>query len=517
MTEPSSGSSTDAARCESAQARLVAREAGGTGAAGLIGMGLRYVAMLCATRALGGERYGDYTLALAVTGILITISGLGLSPGVLPFLSRARQRGRPEEIRAVVRSALIPVACLSLFLVALLGGSSSWLGRTVFDKPGLQQFLLPLGALVVLGGLSATVLTLLQGFLKVKERAWIEQVAAMAVTGTGMALAWSFGWGAPGVIWATLAGVGAGLLLGGWSLAREAPGFLRPKAAAGPLEMRRLLCASWPLMGTSMLAFLLLWTDVLLMGIFRESGEVGIYGACARLAPLVLLVHESLGPIFVARLSDLHASGDWKGISHLYRLTARWALWPGLVLAWTLAIWSSELLSLFGREFVAGSSVLVVLVIGKAVAVSMGLSGRVFGVTGGARLNLINMILLVGGNVILNLLWIPAHGALGAAAATTISLASVRMLQVVELWLMHRMLPFTTRSLIPVLSVSLLAALAYPLRKGLPAAGGWPLPLVVFLLCCAVVFLLAGVTPEDREVWRALRERLRRPGGGPVA
>ena len=472
--------------------------------------------MLCATHILGGELYGDYTLALAITGVLTVPALLGFTPGVLPFLSKARQLKSITEIRAVVRSALLPVSCVSLILLALLLGSASWLGENIFDKPELEQFLLPLGWLVLIGGLSGMVLMLLQGFLLVKERAWIERVIAMGVTGTGMALTWRFEWGVTGVVTSTLAGAIVGLVLGAALLTRKVPGILQPSAETGPWRVRRMLSESWPLMGTSMLAFLLLWTDVLLMGVFRESGEVGVYGACARLAPAIMLAHESLGPIFIARLSDLYAGGDWVGIRHLYRFTARWAIWPGLALASALALWSTELLSLFGPEFSAGATVLIVLAGGKAVATSMGISGRVFAVTGKARINLINMLLLVGGNVILNLLWIPDHGALGAAAATSICLATVRMLQVAELWLLFRIIPWDRRCLIPVLGILAIAGATYPFREGLTGKWGWLLPMSLFFIGCAVLFLLAGVGKEDREVWRAVRGRLGTRGKNPA-
>ncbi|MFH0944619.1 MAG: hypothetical protein V2A76_05420, partial [Planctomycetota bacterium] len=94
------GASKGGTREESSQARLVAREAGGAGTASVLGMGIRYAAMLCATHVLGGELYGDYTLALAVTGVLTIPALLGLAPGVLPFLSKARQLGSMTEIRA---------------------------------------------------------------------------------------------------------------------------------------------------------------------------------------------------------------------------------------------------------------------------------------------------------------------------------------------------------------------------------------------------------------------------------
>jgi O-antigen/teichoic acid export membrane protein len=166
------------------QTKLVAIEAGGTGAAQIIGAGLRYISILFTTRILGASAYGAYTLALTVTGIVNVISVLGLSPGVLPFLSKARKRGDDRAIAAVIRAALGLVLAASLVCLAGVILAAPWLASAVFQKPAVGTFLKALSALVILGALLSMVLTLIQGFMAVKERAWIERVAAVGVTTT---------------------------------------------------------------------------------------------------------------------------------------------------------------------------------------------------------------------------------------------------------------------------------------------------------------------------------------------
>ncbi|MCP5023136.1 MAG: glycosyltransferase [bacterium] len=474
------------------QTRLVAREASGTGMANILGIGSRYVAMLGATHILGTSLFGDYTLSLAITGLLVIVSMLGLAPGLFPFLSRARADGQQTEIRSVVRSALLAVTVSSIVFTLLASLYGPWASQIIFDKPHLHRFLVPLSMLILVGTLTTMVVTLLQGFIAVKERAWIEKVLVPGTIATGMCVSWWLGLGASGVIWATLTGSALGLVVSIKVLSNKAPGALSLTLPAAPLKVRRMLSYSWPLMGTSMLAFLLLWTDVLSMGVLSDSQQVGAYGAAARVAAIALLAHESLGPIFMSRLSDLHAANDWSGIRHLYKLTARWALWPGIALAWALSIWSVELLNLFGPEFRSGAAVLTVLCFGKAVASSSGMAGRVLGITGRARLNLLNMTLMVGGNIALNIILIPAHGGLGAAAATCICITLVRLLQVVQIRVLYNMYPWGPRSLTPVIGISLLAALIYPLRSGVPGSWGWLAPFGLFLIACAALFVITG-------------------------
>ena len=492
---------------EAAQAKFVAHQASGTGLANVLGIGCRYLAMLGATHILGDRLFGDYTLSIAVTGVFAIIAVLGLSPGVLPFLSRARLSGDDEEIRAVVRSALLPVVVFSALLTALVYASASWAGTAVFDKPDLHRFLAPMSGLIVVGATSSMLVTLLQGFLAVRERAWIERVVVTGAIAVGMAISWALGLHVMGAVGSTLAGAAVGLVAAIFALRRRAPGVLSLAKPAAPLRVGALLDYSWPLLGTSMLAFLLLWTDVLSMGILAESEEVGVYGVAARVATITMLAHESLGPIFLARLSDLFAADNWKGIQHLYRLTARWAMWPGLTLAWAFTIWGNEVLGIFGPEFRAGATVLGILCIGKAVASSTGMTGRVLGVTGKARLNLVNMVLLVGGNVVLNTLWIPRFGGVGAASATAFCMIFVRVLQIAQVKKLYGILPWTARSVIPLVGIAALALAASLFKAGFGGQWGWLLPLTAFILACGALFMLTGHGEDDRAVWRALRGR----------
>ena len=498
----------------SKQVRLVAREAGGTAIAGVVGAPMRYVMIFLSTRILGAGGYGAYTLAMTVCNIISVLSVMGLSPGVLPFLSRARHARDTQALKAIVRASVLMVAAVSFAGSALLWASSGWVSRGLFNKPHLQIFLQLLAPTIFFGAVGIVLMTLIQGFLAVKERAWTERFLMIAVSASGMAMAWFFGWGLWGVSLATVFGAASVVIAGAWYLHRKLPGAFGG-GARGSGVARSVLAYSWPLMGTSMLSFLLLWTDLFVMGIFRKSAEVGIYGVCSKLAIGVLMVHESIIPIFTPRLSDLHASGRKDQIEDLYHLTARWALWPGLAIGAGIILWSSELLGIFGAEFKAGAQVLTILVVGKAVAVAMGMSGNFLAVTGKTRLHLANMVLLVGGNFLLNLAWTPRYGGVGAAASTTVSLVAVNCLRTAQIWHYHRMLPWNLNSLTPFLSAPLTAVLVFPFRHAVGGTWGWVVPALGYTVVYAILFFSFGVTAEDREVWKALKERTRRKNGRP--
>ena len=491
------------------EARFVAREGGGAWLAQLLHGGLRYAGAFFAARILGVSAFGAYTLALAIAGIGTVVSDLGLSPGLLPFLSRARRSGDRARVGALIRGALFLVVCTASGVAIAIVLIAPWLGDTVFGDPELSRALQALSPLVLLGAVVGVLGTFLQGFLAIRERAWIEKVLVTGITVAFLAASWLMGWGWSGVIAAMLAGPAAGILSVALVLKRLAPGSFRLRDSRERPPTRELLAYSWPLLGSSMLAFLLMWSDVLLLGVFWEASEVGVYGMCARLAGGVVLVQESIGQAFMPRLSDLFAAGDRDGMRHLYQLSTRWVVWPTLIAGAILILWGREILGIFAPGFAVGAAALAVLALAKSVGVVGGMSGRVFAVTGYARITLLNLVLMVAGNILLNLAWIPTYGAMGAAAATLVSITGVNALQVIQARVLLDLLPWDRKSLVPLLGIPVIGILMFPVRDGPGGPYGWLAPLAGFLAACIALYLIRGVGSEEREAWRAVAGRPR--------
>jgi O-antigen/teichoic acid export membrane protein len=194
----------------------------------------------------------------------------------------------------------------------------------------------------------------------------------------------------------------------------------------------------------------------------------------------------------------------------LYKLAGRWSLWSGAIGGSVLIVWAAPILGLFGPDFVVGAPVLMVLAASRLASTSTGMCGRMLAVTGKARLVMLNMGLMVGINLVLDLIWIPRHGAMGAATATLLAIATSNLVQSLEVWLLYRVHPWTGRSLLGVLAVAALAGLAWTVRDGWGGSAGWLLPLALFVAVSATLYALWDLGAEDRALLRSLRRRLGR-------
>lgn len=486
----------------------VARQAGGAGAALVVGNVLRFVSAFFAAKALGLAGFGVYTLANTITVFLRIPGTVGLSPGALPFISRARKDGSARGVRAVARVSLTLAAVMSSVLAMTVFVLAGRIANDVFKDPALEPALRLFAGLIVLGALTNVTRSLMVGMGAIWQQEWLERVLSVGATCGVLALAWIFGWGIEGAALAHYVGVGLALLGGIILLLPRLP---RGQSGDIPTALPSTLFShSWPLMGTTMLGFMLLWSDVLFVGFFKDADAVGMYGAGARLAAAAIASQEALGPILLARAADHYVREEQAELASLYKLAVRWAMWPGLVMASLLFVWAPELLALFGEEFLGGVVPMRILLLGHVVATVTGMPGRMYSVTGLQRYHLFNMTLLLVGNVILNSLWIPRYGVAGAAAATATSLSVIRVVQTFQLRRLRGVFPWSRRTLRPVVSMMGLTTAAWFMRdlgSGYLWGFGWILTSLAFVAAAVGLVIAVDMRPEDRELIAALRRR----------
>jgi len=494
----STSSAGDAGKADPQHDRAAA-ETGGVFAAQIVTHLLRYAGAVCLAQAVGVAWFGTYTLGLTVVTVLGMVSLMGVAPGALPLLARARRAADAERLSAVVKATwvIVLICAVPATLAVTLGGR--WIGIAAFDEPALASILPLFGFFVLLSALSRGTAGLVQGLLGAHRQALIEPLLVVAVTVVGLVCTWYFDWGITAAVLATLAGPLAGVVVGARLVFATVPDAAR-LASPAKLPVRELFANSWPLMGVSTFAFLLMWMDVLLMGVFRGADEVGVYGACARLAVTVLLLHSAAGPVLLARLSTHIAGDEWAAARHLYRATGRWSAWAGATLAGILIVWRHELLGLFGEQFVVGASTLAVLASGRLVTASVGMCGQVLVATGRGRLGLLNLIVMVACNGVLDILWIPRHGGMGAAAATCASIVLVKSLQSVQVWRIFGMHPFSTQSLKALPAIAVVTVLAETAKSGPTSGYLWLVGLAGFALVCGLLYYWLGADEDDRSV-----------------
>jgi O-antigen/teichoic acid export membrane protein len=156
---------------------------------------------------------------------------------------------------------------------------------------------------------------------------------------------------------------------------------------------------------------------------FGTSTDVADYRVVQPAARLNVLVMTSFTLLFTPIAARLFARGDRPGIRELYWRTAAWiAVFSFPVFALTFAYANQLTVALFGQRYASSGTILALLALGYYFQAALGFNGLTLRVYGLVRYVVVISVAAAIANVGLNLVLIPAFGALGAGIGTCATL-----------------------------------------------------------------------------------------------
>lgn len=196
------------------------------------------------------------------------------------------------------------------------------------------------------------------------------------------------------------------------------------------VPIRSELSFALPLFAASLQSFLLFRADRVMLGLMGYSGHVGVYHIGALVASQVAIIHDGFADAFAPRIAA--AGEDSSEIKLEYRQLTRFIVSMTSLLIILIGLLGKQILGIFSPEYVSGAEILRVLLVGQLVSIGVGPIGVYLSMRGHQKLLMVNSIIVGLTNLMLNLILIPWHGALGAALATTVSLSIGNILPTIE-------------------------------------------------------------------------------------
>jgi O-antigen/teichoic acid export membrane protein len=455
------------------------------------------------TRVQGAAAFGVVTLATQGALVLGYFSRVGMDMAAVRRVAIDVGRGERARVRAIVSRAAVIAAVASLAVAAVVLVSAEQLARAFArDEVGAAADAFRAGALAI--PFVALVQVYLGGTrgLKVMRH-------TLFVFWMGQPLAWMalilVGWLAARSVGITALAYSASWLLASaaaaWLWHRETRGFGRD--APGPGEVRELLRYGTPRAPAALFSQLLFWTDLFVLAAYAPATETGVYAASARAAQVILLFIISVSLMFSPFVADLHARGERERLDRLFKQITRWTMAATLPLFIVLAVAPGSALRLFGSEFGAGRTALLILLLGQLVNVATGTVGFVLIMVGRTGWDLVvyaasvafdigAAVLLIGG---LGL------GMEGAAVAGGLTMALSKLARLWLVWRFVRIQPFDrdyARLIVPT-AAGLALGLAVHLAIG---GASWPLDLAGTAAAAVAgyvpVLLWFGLPPAER-------------------
>ena len=131
--------------------------------------------------------------------------------------------------------------------------------------------------------------------------------------------------------------------------------------------------------------------------------------------------------------------------------------------------------------------------------------------TGRSKLSLINISVVLVVNIVLNALFIPKYGMIGAALATASAIILMNIIMLVEVILLFKFHPYRLDFFKPFVAGCLsLAVLIFSGRQIFPSHSVFELVvlILIFLGSYFGFILLMGISVEDRYVLEKIRNRI---------
>ncbi|MEY7849611.1 flippase [Natrarchaeobius sp. A-rgal3] len=455
-------------------------------------------------RLLTTDAYGEVSIGLAILTFVTTLGLVGVRDGVPRFMSRydddANERG------AWITGVLIATVATVLLTIVLLF-ETGLVSDLLFDRPDSQRlvFLFVLcipftvGLELAVAGIRGRENTLYRTY----TRDLLYPTARLLFL-VGFLLA---GFGIHAAAMAYLVGAAVSCLVAVVLLNR-----LVSIVGEYRLHVRELLIFSAPLVFATVLSNMLTRTDTLMLGFFRSSHEVGLYGAAFPLASGMLLVLSSFGFMYLPLASRLDADDERAEVESVYELTTKWVFIITFPLFLTFVVFPGDVLSIvFGEDYREGGLALAILAVGFFTSAMFGRNRETLSALGFTAAIMAANGVAFGLNIALNLVLIPRYGYMGAAVTSMLSFVTLNLTVYAVLKLKYGITPFSRWS---ARTFVVLPVVLFPIAFAL---SGWislsiltlPLFLVVVGLCSVAVVSTTGcLQPEDRIPISLLEQRL---------
>lgn len=366
-----------------------------------------FLATLYIARVLGAGPLGIYNLVVGLVSWLAIVGQVGLSGAIAKRVSEGDEQGAYAVAGAVIIVALAVLVSVGVILF----------------RPYVNEYINYPGAWFVVAILLVTlaygvVTPLLSGLHLVHIRGVLSTMKTMGQSSVQILVVFA-GLEVTGLLLGHIIGFVIVIIIGLY--------FVRQKLSTFSIPTRRHFASLFDYAKFSWLGGLrsqmYAYTDVIVLGFFVPSALIGVYSVAWNIGTFLILFSGSLRSTLFPEMSELAAERDPQAVSNIVEQSLTYAglfLIPGLFGG---AILGERILRIYGPEFPQGATVLSILI---AANLLMGYQSQL--------LNTLNAIdrpdvafrvngVFVVSNLVFNVILIYLYGWIGAAVATTSSVA----------------------------------------------------------------------------------------------
>lgn len=466
---------------------------------------LTYIFRAIVARSFGASEYGLLILAVSLVSFIASAIVIGLPQGLLRYVAFYIGKSQHKLITPMIGSVVKVTLPLAIFFSLVLWISASPISILFFHKPELIPLIRFFAFLVPFLVLYNILDNVLQAFQDAKSLVISRNLADPFAKLLFLALFLVVGFGFFGAAIAYFAGIVFSVFVMVLFLRSKIPKFENIFKFQGRLS-KELISYSWPLFFTNFSLLIFSWADVIILGYFLPSAEVGIYDAASATSRLLSVVPLAFSTMFMPAITEVFAK-DRSDIGRFYIHISKWVLLLLLPVLFFIAMFSKTILgTFFSYQFEGGATSLIILSIGQLVWGWGLLSSNLLAMLKRTKIIFVTSAFAAILNLGLNMLLIPKMGIEGAAIATAISLFVMALLNMLISYKFIKAWPFNLSFLKLMASITLPVIALILLFHGfiieLPLVYTMGIGFIFALTYIAMLFLTKSFDADDMEIFR---------------
>jgi O-antigen/teichoic acid export membrane protein len=376
-------------------------------------------------RYFGASITGTYYLVLGATMAAVTVSRFGIDLAAMRHLAPAWATGNNAVVDHIIRRSLVLNIATSAMVTCLVLAFSPLIAKFFFGKPDLVGHI----RLMAMAIIPVTFLFLIGQLLRAMKAIRDSQLVNFVLTPfVGCILLSSVIWAGiqPSANLAILfyvTGAFSAFAVGSILLYKRRRYIPESDAGQSGAISISLLRPGSQLLWLGIMEYLFSWAAILIVGWYETEANVAVFAVAMRTAVMVGFIVRCVGVVVVPQFSTFYSRGDLKGLGQRARFGTRVSVVMTIPVAAVFWIFPSEVMSIFGSDFQAGSELLIILVVGQVINVVTGMVGFLLIMTGheiqARNTNIVSLASLLFLSIILT----PKYGAMGAAVAVAVSVS----------------------------------------------------------------------------------------------
>jgi O-antigen/teichoic acid export membrane protein len=397
-----------------------------------------YLFKIYLARTLGAEALGIYTLGMTAGGLVSIVGAAGMSQTSSRFVAVYASTGQTRKLVRFLWFGGLMMLVTNTLVACLMVAGRKWIAYRLYHTPVLARYMHFFAAIMVLGALTTFLGQALAGYKDVARRTVITNFIGTPVTMAISVALLSLGLGLWGYLTAQVASAMLVLVLmiaAVWKLTPKSEGrssllldSSSPRAEKSPLFEKEVISFALVLLGMQVLEFTGGQSDRIILGIYLNAREVGIYSVAASVVAFVGIFLQSINQIFAPTIAELFHNGERELLLRLYQTLTKWSLGLTIPVALAVMIFARPLMGIFGADFREGWPVLAIATLGQLVSCGVGSVGLLLLMSDQQNRVVRAEAITVFLTLALNFALIPRLGLIGAAIASATTNTSLNLL-----------------------------------------------------------------------------------------